>query len=103
MKGYRIEFTGSKFKVGEYEEMGKDTTELLWRKTIEAAEELVTSLNSKFVICVDEDSNEDAMQICNCVDCGTNFILTKRNFDFFKKQGFPMPKRCSICRKMRKK
>lgn len=102
MEGYRVEFTGTGYIVGCKEEMGKDSTELKWRKTEDEAQDLVDSLNKSFVVALDEESDKHSMQICNCVDCQSNFVLTKSNFDYFKKNNLMLPKRCPACRLARK-
>lgn len=34
-----------------------------------------------------------------CVDCGKTFTLTNSQYDFYKKRGLDVPKRCDTCRK----
>lgn len=39
-----------------------------------------------------------------CKECGTNFIFTEGEQEFYKEKGFDNePQRCSNCRKARKK
>ena len=38
-----------------------------------------------------------------CVDCGTEFVFTARDQEFYQEKGFTNePKRCPECRKARK-
>ena len=37
-----------------------------------------------------------------CKDCGTTFIFTNGEQDFYEEKGFPDPTRCPDCRKIKK-
>lgn len=37
-----------------------------------------------------------------CVECGTDFVFTTRDQEFYKEKGFSKPKRCKMCRELRK-
>lgn len=37
-----------------------------------------------------------------CLDCEKDFYLNQKDQEFFQKMGFPEPKRCFSCRKLRK-
>ena len=38
-----------------------------------------------------------------CKDCGREFLITVGEQKFYAEKDFPLPKRCPICRKARKK
>lgn len=38
----------------------------------------------------------------NCADCGTEFIFSERDQQFFAQKGFADPKRCKPCRDIKK-
>lgn len=37
-----------------------------------------------------------------CKDCGTEFVIEAKEQEWYKEQGFELPKRCPSCRKARK-
>lgn len=37
-----------------------------------------------------------------CIECGTMFEFTKREFEFFREKGFNLPKRCNSCLEAKK-
>jgi len=37
-----------------------------------------------------------------CHDCGENFTFSAKDQIFYEEKGFPQPKRCRKCRKLRK-
>lgn len=37
-----------------------------------------------------------------CIECGTDFVFTTRDQEFYKEKGFKEPKRCRNCRNLRK-
>lgn len=37
-----------------------------------------------------------------CQDCGEIFHFTEEEQKFYEEKGFPEPKRCKICRKIKK-
>lgn len=44
-----------------------------------------------------------ADKVIKCKDCGTEFVFTEREQDFYKEKGFDNePVRCADCRKKRK-
>lgn len=38
----------------------------------------------------------------NCADCGTDFILSASEQEFFKARGLHEPKRCKKCRDLKR-
>ena len=42
------------------------------------------------------------IEIIRCKDCGHDFLLTKKNIEWYDENGFDHPKRCMACRKKRK-
>jgi hypothetical protein len=38
-----------------------------------------------------------------CLDCGTEFVFTVREQEFYAQNGFTEPKRCKPCRDARKR
>ena len=38
-----------------------------------------------------------------CKECGKEFLITTGEQKFYAEKQFPLPKRCPICRKIRKK
>ena len=44
-----------------------------------------------------------ADKTCNCKDCGSDFVFTEGEQEFYKEKGFDNePQRCPDCRKARK-
>lgn len=43
----------------------------------------------------------DSIKI-KCQDCGTEFLFSVEEQDFYKSHGFVLPKRCRYCRSKRK-
>lgn len=41
-------------------------------------------------------------QTLQCVDCGSDFVYTDRDQQFYEKQGYTPPKRCKPCRDIKK-
>ena len=52
------------------------------------------SLNEKF------DNEKDITLIC--IECSKEFVFDVSNQNFFRDKGFINPKRCSICRQLKK-
>ena len=47
--------------------------------------------------------NEFQDKTIKCVDCGTEFVFTARDQEFYKEKGFTNePKRCKACRDKKK-
>ncbi len=40
-------------------------------------------------------------KVCNCIECGKSFTLTKEQREFFKSHDLVEPKRCETCRKLK--
>jgi len=38
-----------------------------------------------------------------CRDCGKDFVMGKREINWYSKRGWTLPKRCESCRKVRRK
>ena len=41
-------------------------------------------------------------QRLTCADCGSEFVWSAREQDFYKEKGFQQPKRCKDCARARK-
>lgn len=41
-------------------------------------------------------------QVLTCSDCGEKFVFSVNEQEFYEEKGFPPPKRCKFCRKIRK-
>lgn len=41
-------------------------------------------------------------KICKCIRCGSEYVFTVGEQDYFDKRGFQHPKRCKACRQIHK-
>ena len=58
---------------------------------------------SKFLIKEVRKMTEYKDKTIKCVDCGTEFVFTARDQEFYQEKGFTNePKRCKACRDKRK-
>lgn len=58
--------------------------------------------NEKHDMCKECFEYENKIRIKSyCVDCGKTFTLTNSQYDFYKKRGLDVPKRCDTCRKIK--
>lgn len=48
------------------------------------------------------DIRSGVIEIIKCKDCGHDFLLTRKNIEWYDENGYDHPKRCMACRKKRK-
>lgn len=65
-------------------------------KQLSDIDEIVTSHNEML------NSTPPKLFIHTCRDCGAPFIVYQSELDYMKDKGYAPPKRCFICRKLRK-
>ena len=76
-----------------------------WCKDLEGAKESVASKNESLCAKLEDlntEMNTEAHIVLKCVDCGSLFVVTQRDYDWYKDRKLDVPKRCDKCRALRK-
>lgn len=72
--------------------------------------ELIYTNYNKYIICSKKhdicpecyEKGKDVKIKIRCSNCGRIFAITNSEYDFFRQKGYDLPKRCEICRRIRK-
>jgi len=48
---------------------------------------------------ISQTSNQIIKAILVCIDCQKNFKIIEKEFEFYQKQGVPVPRKCPVCRR----
>lgn len=76
-----------------------------WMKDLKSADDSVEKHNVDLVADLDAlaiNMNENAFVVLKCVDCGTLYVVSQRDLDWYKDRKLDIPKRCDKCRASRK-
>ena len=76
-----------------------------WCQDVGTAEDSINEQNANLVPDLETlstDMNEYAFTILKCVDCGALYIITQKDYDWYKDRKLDVPKRCDTCRALRK-